>query len=194
MEIKNILKNWRFWLAIFILIIGIVLNQLFSIYILENNENLPILNDFILDKIPYFNCAIVYDVIVLFSIFLFIFYIAKYDKEKTIYFIYLFSILQFIRAFFIVLTPMGAPSNDAGLVDSASFIVGMYPSGHTGATFLAFLLARKWKLLFLILSVLVISLLFLGRGHYSIDILSAILFSYAIFCFGERHLKNYLYL
>jgi hypothetical protein len=39
--------------------------------------------------------------------------------------------------------------------------------------------------------IVVISALFLARGHYSIDILSGLFFSYAIRAFGEKHLSMF---
>jgi hypothetical protein len=52
-----------------------------------------------------------------------------------------------------------------------------------------FLLVRDkgYKWLIFICLVVVIASLFLARGHYSIDILSGLFFSYAIKAFGEKH-------
>jgi membrane-associated phospholipid phosphatase len=71
----------------------------------------------------------------------------------------------------------------------SNFELGVYPSGHTGNVFLMFLLVKdkgyKW-LIFICLFVVIVAL-FLARGHYSIDILSGLFFSYAIKAFGEKH-------
>jgi hypothetical protein len=50
---------------------------------------------------------------------------------------------------------------------------------------------RTYKWLILSCLIIVISSLFLARGHYSIDILSGLFFSYAIREFGEKHLSMF---
>jgi hypothetical protein len=75
----------------------------------------------------------------------------------------------------------------------SKYELGVYPSGHAGNVFLMFLLVKdkgyKW-LIFICLFV-VITALFLARGHYSIDILSGLFFSYAIKAFGEKHFSMF---
>ena len=79
-----------------------------------------------------------------------------------------------------------------GLFVGSAFRSGVYPSGHTGSTFLAFLLTKgKYKIIFLILSIATMITLLLGRGHYSVDIFSAIIFNYAIYCFGRKYFKKF---
>jgi hypothetical protein len=46
---------------------------------------------------------------------------------------------------------------------------------------------KGYKWLILICLAIVITALFLARGHYSIDILSGLFFAYAIRAFGEKH-------
>jgi hypothetical protein len=46
---------------------------------------------------------------------------------------------------------------------------------------------KSYKWLILICLIIVVGALFLARGHYSIDILSGLFFSYAIRSFGEKH-------
>jgi hypothetical protein len=75
----------------------------------------------------------------------------------------------------------------------SKYELGVYPSGHTGHVFLMYLLVndRNYKRIIMACLVTVIVALFLARGHYSIDILSGLLFSYAIRSFGERHLMMF---
>jgi hypothetical protein len=75
----------------------------------------------------------------------------------------------------------------------SNFELGVYPSGHTGNVFLMFLLVkdRSYKWLIFICLVIVVTALFLARGHYSIDILSGLFFSYAIREFGEKHFSMF---
>jgi hypothetical protein len=50
---------------------------------------------------------------------------------------------------------------------------------------------KFYKKLILACAVIVIAALFLSRGHYSIDILSGLVFSYAIRSYGEKHLMKF---
>jgi hypothetical protein len=50
---------------------------------------------------------------------------------------------------------------------------------------------RSYKWLIFVCLVVVVTALFLARGHYSIDILSGLFFSYAIREFGEKHLSMF---
>jgi hypothetical protein len=50
---------------------------------------------------------------------------------------------------------------------------------------------NSYKWLIFICLVIVVTALFLARGHYSIDILSGVFFSYAIRAFGEKHFSMF---
>jgi hypothetical protein len=56
-----------------------------------------------------------------------------------------------------------------------------------------FLLVKDsvYKKLILLCLVVVILALFLARGHYSIDILSGLFFSYAIKAYGDKHFRYF---
>ena len=181
--------------SLIVLMIGIFLNQLSAWYIRQKyGQNLPVLSDLILDKLPYLRIQWLYDLIPLIAILFFIYYAYKYDFERVPFFALLFGLSQLVRGFFIVLTPFGSPNAGAiGLWNTTAFKSGIYPSGHTGATFLAFLLSQgRFKVTFLIFSMLVMVTLLLGRGHYSIDIFSAVLFNYAIYCFGTKYFSKFV--
>jgi membrane-associated phospholipid phosphatase len=102
-----------------------------------------------------------------------------------------------VRGVFIVLTPFGNPpmfnGSDPLFHGFSNFELGVYPSGHTGNVFLMFLLVKdkSYKWLIFICLFIVVTSLFLARGHYSIDILSGLFFSYAIRAFGEKHLPMF---
>ncbi len=190
-QIKQLLKNKYFYLGLLVLFIGIFLNQLAS-WTLSDKE-LPVVNDLILDHVPYYKIQWVYDLIPVTAIILFIIYAYKYEINKTPYFLLLFGILQIIRAGFIILTPLASPCLEESLrlFNSRAFTNGLFPSGHSGATFLCFLLAKKYKLILLILSISIVVTLLLARGHYSIDIFAAVLFAYAVYSYGEKHFEKW---
>jgi membrane-associated phospholipid phosphatase len=180
-----------------VLIFGIYLNQVSSVWLRDHFEGkLPVLNDVILDNLPYYRIQWLYDLIPMIAIILFCIYTYRFEIEKTPYFLLIFGISQIMRAIFICLTPFGSPSygmDPLKLLDTISFRYGLYPSGHTGTVFLAFLLAKKkkYKVFFLALSLLVVTTLLLARGHYSIDIFSALIFAYALYSLGKNRFEKF---
>jgi membrane-associated phospholipid phosphatase len=103
------------------------------------------------------------------------------------------GIFYVVRGIFIVLTPFGNPpmfiGSDPMFHGFANYEIGVYPSGHVGNVFMLLLLVKDktYKWLIGVCLVIVIVALFLAHGHYSIDILSGIFFSYAIRSYGEKH-------
>ncbi|MDY0362853.1 MAG: hypothetical protein RBR08_15500 [Desulforegulaceae bacterium] len=192
-----LLKDKYFYIAVSVLIGGIQLNFFCQNYLLDytkNGSSLPVLSDLILDNIPLWDIDYIYDIFSLVSLFAIIFYMIhrkKYDKIP--YLILLSGIFQIVRGFFIVLTPFGNPpgfDGTEGLFNGFSKIeLGVYPSGHTGISFLYFLFAEDSLYKFILLSsvIIIIIALFLSRGHYTIDILSGIFFAYAIKAYGDKH-------
>jgi membrane-associated phospholipid phosphatase len=102
-----------------------------------------------------------------------------------------------VRGVFIVLTPFGNPpmfnGSDPLFNGFSKYDLGVYPSGHVGNVFLMLLLVKDkgYKRAILICLILVMTTLFLAHGHYSIDMLSGLFFSYAIRAFGDKHLPMF---
>lgn len=199
-EFKYLLKNKYFYISLAILILGISLNFISQSYLYSykaEGKNLPALSDLVLDNIPYLNVSFLYDWFALFSGIVFIiFVIHKKQYKKIPLYLLMWGIFNFLRGTFIVLTPLGHPPNfngtDSQFHGFSRYELGVYPSGHTGAAFMYFLFSKgiyRW-IIFAFCSV-IISSLFLSRGHYSIDVLSGIIFSYAIYCFGEKYLTKF---
>lgn len=188
----HLFKDKRFYIGASILLAGVLINQASSIFLKNNYHDLPVLQDLILDNLPLFNLAWVYDLFASISVFLFIGYIFFKKMEYIPYYLVLLGVLQLIRGFFIILTPFANPVNTYNqIMDTTVFRSGVYPSGHTGTSFIIFLLSDgRWKLIFFILSLGVVVFLLLAKGHYSIDIFSALLFAYAVYLFGEKYLKE----
>ena len=136
----------------------------------------------------------VYDLIIIISVSLFVIYAFCKRTKEIPFFLLMFGLSQLTRGLFIGLTPFGSPKeNGIGIFKSTAFRLGVYPSGHTGSVFLAFLLAKgRWKILFFILTILIIITLLLARGHYSVDVFSALLFNYAIYCFTYKYFHKWL--
>jgi len=176
-----------------VLFLGVAVNQLASMFLkLKYGDTLPILNDLLLDALPYFDLVWLYDLLSILPLIIIVFYAVNKDFEKIPYIILLFGIINLIRGVFIGLTPFGSPKiNEVGLFVGTMFRNGVYPSGHVGHAFLTFLLvSRKYKWITLVILVFLVITLLLARGHYSVDIFSALLFVYAVYCFGEKHFKK----
>jgi membrane-associated phospholipid phosphatase len=192
--LKKILKDKYFIYALLIFFLGLFVNQFSSHYLkFYYNKPLPVLSDFFLDMFNQMNVAVFYDFFIISVIVLFLVYVYREEMKKIPYFLFLFGLAQLIRGIFLVLTPLGSPGSPAGLFNSSAFRAGIYPSGHTMNSFLIVLLSKgKYKILSLIFLILIIIFLILGKGHYSIDIFSGLLFGYAIYSFGEKNLKKFV--
>lgn len=201
-EIKKLLKNKYLYLSIIVFLMGVSLNFLsqtyLHYYINVEKANLPVLSDLILDNIPYQNLAYFYDIFALLSVMFFIVFIIKRKQYKKIpYYLFVFGLFFSLRSIFVILTPLGNPPSFKGenhfLKGFSKYSLGTYPSGHTGGTFLQCLFAKGFfRILIFFICLGIVVCLFFSRGHYSIDILSGVLFSYALYCFGEKHLKEKL--
>lgn len=197
--LRLLLKSKVFYFSVIFLVSGIYLNMLSQEYLhyyIIDGKTLPVLSDLVLDNIPYLDVDYLYDFFSIVSLFFFVCYVIQYSQYREVsYYLVLIGAFQAIRAVFIILTPFGNPPMFDGTESIfngfSNYELGVYPSGHTGVSYLYFLMAstRAYRgLLFSSFLVIVISL-FLARGHYSIDILSGIFFAYAIKSFVDKHLK-----
>jgi membrane-associated phospholipid phosphatase len=192
-NIISLIKDKHFILALMLLIISYLGTFLSSLYLMNNfGDKLPILNDLFLDVLPYIRIAILYDLLILLSYLFLIISSIKNDIKLIPYFIFMIAFSHIIRSIFIILTPFGNPNGaDIGIFNSLSHLFGVYPSGHTINAFLAYKFSRDYyKKINLVLMILLILTLLLGRGHYSLDIFSGLIFGYAIYHFGEHNIKK----
>lgn len=199
--ILPVLKSKYLYIGILSVIAGAGLNFASESYLhtyMTQGKTLPMLSDLILDNIPFYNVSLIYDISCLIPIVLVLIYIVqKKDYNRIPLFLLLTGIFYIVRGIFIVLTPFGNPpmfnGSDPLFHGFSNYELGVYPSGHVGNVFLMLLLVRdrsyKW-LIFVCLAIVIVAL-FLARGHYSIDILSGLFFSYAIRAFGEKHLSMF---
>ncbi|WP_421878741.1 hypothetical protein [Marinoscillum sp.] len=199
-QVTDLLKRPIFHISVVFLLAGIGLNMMSQSYLhhyMNEGQTLPVLSDLILNNIPYMDVDYLYDFFSLISLAIFIWYVIKRNNVNEIpYYLLLIGAFHMVRAVFIILTPFGNPpmfdGTDSPFSGFSNYELGVYPSGHTGVSYLYFLMAenqsfRIW--LFLSFLVIVVSL-FLARGHYSIDILSGIFFAYAIKAFGDKHYRH----
>lgn len=196
-----VIKSKYFYYGVISIIAGAGLNFASEAYLhnyMSEGKTLPMLSDLVLDHLPFYNVALIYDVGCLIPILLVLIYLVhKKDYNRIPLFLLLTGIFYIVRGIFIVLTPFGNPpmfnGSDPLFHGFSNYELGVYPSGHAGNVFLLFLLVKDkgYKWLILICLAIVIAALFLARGHYSIDILSGLFFSYAIREYGEKHFAMY---
>jgi membrane-associated phospholipid phosphatase len=202
--LRFFLSSKKFYKGTAILVFGVETNFLSQIYLNEyihHGESLPVLSDLILNNLPYWDVGFLYDYFSVLALAVFIFYIIhKREYYRVPYIMAICGIFMFIRGIFVVLTPVGHPSmfdGTEGIFEGFSkFELGVYPSGHTAIAFMYVLFAnnKTYKtILSLCVSIIIISL-FLARGHYSIDVLSGLIFAYAIKSFSDKYLARYLLL
>jgi hypothetical protein len=199
--ITPVIKSKYFYFGILSVIAGAGLNFASETYLhnyMSQGKTLPMLSDLVLDNLPYYNVSLIYDISCLIPILLvLIYFVHKKDYNRIPMFLLLTGIFYIVRGIFIVLTPFGNPpmfsGSDSIFNGFSKYELGVYPSGHAGNVFLMLLLVKDktYKWLIFICLVVVISALFLARGHYSIDILSGLFFSYAIKSFGEKHFSMF---
>lgn len=128
------------------------------------------------------------DPILIFALCLLIYYVVTKKKHSLSYYFIAFGYLYILRGIFLPLTPLGRPTgnNDPYGYLGAIPQPGMFPSGHTAAICLAYLIIEERnssliKVLMLILIVLEVVVLILSRGHYSIDIVGGALLAYVTY-------------
>lgn len=98
----------------------------------------------------------------------------------------LLAVMETARAAINVLTPLASPLGNGTLWGLVRFVQnGMFTSGHTGSAFLFYLLvdreeAPRLKRVLLGLLVAECTLLIVGRGHYTIDIVGGLLLTYVL--------------
>ena len=197
----RLVKSHYFYIGILAVVAGFLSNYAAEIYLhnyMNEGKSLPMLSDLILDNLPYMNVSFMYDIFCIIPVGLLLIYIFhRKDFDRVPFFMLMIGIFYILRGIFIILTPFGNPpmfeGTDSIFKGFSKYELGVYPSGHAGNIFMIFLLTRDsiYKKLILFCLVIVVSTLFLARGHYSIDVLSGIIFAYAIKTYGEKHLSAF---
>ncbi len=197
----KVLSSIYFYMGLLALILGEQANFAAETYLhnyMNEGKSLPMLSDLILDNLPYADISVIYDIACIFAVtFLVIYIIHRRDYDRLPFILLMIGIFYVIRGIFIILTPFGNPpmfeGTDSIFKGFSKYELGVYPSGHAGNVFMIYLLVKDslYKKLILFCLLMVIISLFLARGHYSIDILSGLFFSYAIKSYGEKHLSSF---
>lgn len=128
------------------------------------------------------------DIFNLFSFVLIIYYLVTKKGKEINYIILNFACAYLLRAFLIILTPLGGINgNEATYGISSIKQYGAFPSGHTIMVAMTYLIINQQdapktlKILASASLIIEVISLILSRGHYSIDIVGALLLCYFVF-------------
>jgi membrane-associated phospholipid phosphatase len=194
LSLRSVLSSQQFALSLVLIAIATLLNAAGSVFIQANFPDRPMVPDLLFELLPYIpGTQDMTDILNVLGVTLVFGYFVAVDRIRIPYAVSAFAITEILRAFMIVLTPIGGPLGNVvnyGLTSIHQH--GQIPSGHTLVVALGYMLVdgKKAPLLKLVLFLAVIGevvCLLLSHGHYSIDIVAGLLIAY----FGFHELERY---
>jgi PAP2 superfamily C-terminal len=160
-----------------------------------------LLNDWVLNRLPVFDASIPIFIFIWMTTLLIVVRFIK-DPEIFLTFLWCYNLLCISRMITISIIPLDPPQGLVALTDrlanafyGPTFITrDLFYSGHTASVFLIFLcLRKKADKLFALLSTIIVGvLLMIQHVHYTIDVLAAPLFAYAMYLLGTKIAGNSL--
>ena len=187
-------RNKTIIALILVAIILILLPTFFAF--IEKREGM-VLQDFVLDAIPAKDVSIP-TFVVIWSVVLLVFYRIYQNPSIFLVVAYGFILMCIARVLTISLLPLNPPPGLITLKDPIANIAyggkgifitkDLFYSGHTGNMFLFFLcLQAKWdKIIALAASFMVGILVLIQHIHYSIDVISAFIFTYFLYLGAKK--------
>jgi len=163
---------------------------------IEKREGM-LLQDFVLDAIPPMDVSVP-TFVVIWSVVLLVLYRMFQNPRLFLVIAYGFILMCLCRILTISLLPLNPPPGLIALKDPIANIVyggkgvfitkDLFYSGHTGNMFLFFLcLEAKWdKIIALTASFLIGFLVLIQHIHYSIDVISAFIFTYFLYLGAKK--------
>lgn len=190
-------RRFRNKTFIALILVAIVLTLLPTFFaFIEKREGI-VLQDFVLDAIPAMDVSIP-TFIIIWSVVLLVFYRIYQNPRLFLVVAYGFILMCILRVLTISILPLNPPAGLIVLKDPIANIAyggngifitkDLFYSGHTGNMFLFFLcLERKWDKIFaLTASFLVGILVMIQHIHYSIDVITAFIFTYFIYLGAKK--------
>ncbi len=198
--IKDLKKRYKVYIVSFLtLIMGLYLANVAGDFVEKFAYECP-LNDTVHNILPLVDANFLASLLPILFTTITAIYILIFETENFLYLLFLIGAFNFIRALFLMATQLPPPYpriDDYPYINIPGWYFGirdLFPSGHTGFSFLLFLMIKKnkvYKIIALIITLLIITGILLMRVHYTIDIMGAIFIVYAIYAFSEKYLKNF---
>jgi len=180
-----------------LLLVAIILILLPTFFAFIEKREGMVLQDFVLDAIPAKDVSIP-TFVVIWSVVLLVFYRIYQSPRLFLVVAYGFILMCLARVLTISLLPLNPPPGLITLKDPIAKIAyggkgifitkDLFYSGHTGNMFLFFLcLQAKWdKIIALAASFMVGILVLIQHIHYSIDVISAFIFTYFLYLGAKK--------
>src|SRR4030042_5695530 len=145
-RVLNFLYKRPVFFSFAFLVFGLALNIFSSALIIRLCPDRAVNTDLFFMFTPYVSVLqYATDPILVISLLMLVVYIAFRKKHSLSYYFTAFGYFYIIRGLCLPLTPLGRPLGNSDLYGFFSAIPapGMFPSGHTGAILLAFLLIEE---------------------------------------------------
>ncbi|MGV8083465.1 MAG: phosphatase PAP2 family protein [Coriobacteriia bacterium] len=183
---------WRSCKGLTLLVISGFTSYYSSAYIARAFPDRPTPRDFLFETLPYVDATQHMNDLALLSALILLFgYALLRAREELPHMLGIFGVMYLLRSVIMLLTPLasahgnGAEYGVMSLLDLFLVQNGMFPSGHSAAALLCFLLvdperAPRLRLLQLALAFVTWITLLLSHGHYSIDVVGGLLLAYFV--------------
>jgi len=191
------LQSFRNKTFVALALVAIILLLLPSFFAFIEKREGMVLQDFVLDRLPAMDVSIP-TFIIIWSVVLLVFYRIYQNPSIFLVVAYGFILMCIARVLTISLLPLNPPPGLITLKDPIANIAyggkgifitkDLFYSGHTGNMFLFFLcLQAKWdKIIALAASFMVGILVLIQHIHYSIDVISAFIFTYFLYLGAKK--------
>ncbi|MCX6201631.1 MAG: phosphatase PAP2-related protein [Bacteroidetes bacterium] len=191
------LKSFRNKTFVALALVAIILLLLPSFFAFIEKREGMVLQDFVLERLPATDVSIP-TFIIIWSVVLLVFYRIYQNPIIFLVVAYGFILMCLARVLTISLLPLNPPPGLITLKDPIANIAyggkgifitkDLFYSGHTGNMFLFFLcLQAKWdKIIALAASFMVGILVLIQHIHYSIDVISAFIFTYFLYLGAKK--------
>ena len=190
-------KSFRNKTFVALVLVAIILLMLPSFFAFIEQREGMVLQDFVLERLPAMDVSIP-TFIIIWSVVLLVFYRIYQNPSIFLVVAYGFILMCIARVLTISLLPLNPPPGLITLKDPIANIAyggkgifitkDLFYSGHTGNMFLFFLcLQAKWdKIIALAASFMVGILVLIQHIHYSIDVISAFIFTYFLYLGAKK--------
>ena len=190
-------KSFRNKTFVALALVAIILLLLPSFFAFIEKREGMVLQDFVLERLPATDVSIP-TFIIIWTVVLLVFYRIYQNPSIFLVVAYGFILMCIARVLTISLLPLNPPPGLITLKDPIANIAyggkgifitkDLFYSGHTGNMFLFFLcLQAKWdKIIALAASFMVGILVLIQHIHYSIDVISAFIFTYFLYLGAKK--------